>query len=271
MAKASSPIVVTPTFVGLMTSLSSTALGQTYHFAREGSKIYISKFDEEKGTIVFNMDFDEYLFSFQEQTITFHNIKEFLNALKIQDYGKSQVTVSRIEHKNVDTLLIKEGKSKIYHKLSAKDRYSESYGFDEVVDVDAMNADSDLPKRLQTNLTAEQIRDIYDKASKFKPDSISFSRNTDNVSINFFSNTAEKLSEYSYDIDKNDIVNFDDVVIDSNVIFSYSLFHVLRAINCDVSLGVYGEKGRYCLGFTGTYLKENISIKFNCSAPSRAC
>ena len=134
-----------------------------------------------------------------------------------------------------------------------------------------MNSDSDLTKRLQTNLTAEQIRDIYDKASKFKPDSVSFSRNTDNVSINFFSNTAEKLSEYSYDIDKNDIVNFDDVAIDSNVIFSYSLFHILRAINCDVFLGVYGEKGRYCLGFTGTYLKENISIKFNCSAPSRAC
>ena len=271
MAKtASTPIKVTPTFVGLMTSLSSTALGQTYHIAREGAKIYISKLDEEKGTIIFNMDFDEYLFSFEEKSITFHNIKDFLNALKIQDYGKNQVSISRMEYKDVDTLLIKEGKSKIYHRLSAKDRYSESYGFDEVVDVDAMNADPDLPKRLQTNLTSDQVKEIYEKASKFKPDSISFSKNTDNVSMNFFS-TTEKLSEYSFDIDKENISNFDEVEIDSHTVFSYNLFHILRAINCDISLGVYGLKGRYSLGFTGTYLKENISVKFNCSAPSRAC
>lgn len=270
MAKASTIIKVTPTFVGLMTSLSSTALGTTYHFAREGAKIYISKLDEENQTIIFNMDFDEYLFSFEEKSITFHNIKDFLNALKIQDYGKSQITITRGEYKDVDTLLIKEGKSKIYHRLSAKDRYSESYGFDEVVDVDAMNADPDLPKRLQTNLTSDQVKEIYEKASKFKPDSISFAKNTDNVSMNFFS-TTEKLSEYSFDIDKENIIDFDDVEIDSKTVFSYNLFHILRAINCDVSLGVYGLTGRYSLGFTGTYLKENISVKFNCSAPSRAC
>lgn len=270
MANPSTPIKVTPTFVGLMNALSSTALGQTFHFAREGASIYASKLDEENQTIIFNMDFDEYLFSFEEKSITFHNIKEFLNTLKIQDYGKSQVVITRQEFKEVDTLLIKEGKSKVYHRLSSKDRYSESYGFDEVIDVDAMNNDPDLPKRFQTNLTSDQVKEIYEKASKFKPDSISFTRNTDNISMNFFS-TTEKLSEYSFDIGKEDIPNFDDVNIDSKIVFSYNLFHILRAINCDVSLGVYGENGRNSLGFTGTYLKENISIKFNCSAPSRAC
>ena len=268
MAKSQTPIKVTPTFVGLMASLSSTALGQTYHLARSGEKIYISKFDEDNGTILFNMDFDEYTFSFEEDDITFHNIKDFINTLKIQDYGKTQIELTRQVYKGVDSILIKEGKSNIYHRLSSKDRYPDSYGFDEELSIDKMNADQGLPKRLLTSFKVEEIKDIYDKASKFKPDSIAFYKNTDNVVMNFFS-TTEKLSEYAYELDKDRIDNFDECNINPETVFSYNLFHILRAINSDVKLGVYGKPGKSTLGFTGDYLKENIAIKFNCSAPSR--
>lgn len=251
-----------------MSSLSSTALGQTYHFKRYGDKIIVQKFDEANFTMLVNIEMDDFAFSFDGEEITFHNIKDFINCLKIQDYPKVNVDLSRMVYKNTDTVLMKASSSKIYHKLSAKDRYADKYGFDDQVNVEEMDADPAFPKMLTTSLTRDQVKFIYDKASKFKADSISFSRNLDGVSINFF-HSAEKQSEYTYDLSIDSIENFENTTITPDTVFSYNFFHILRAVDCDVKLRVYGTNGKGLFAFAGTYLNENVSFNFAASTPSK--
>ncbi len=159
---------ISPIFFNLMASLTTTAMGQTWYFVRENGKIASRKCDEDKGIIIMNMELDDFAFSFEENEITFHNFKEFLGALKIQDFPKSQPALTRQVYRGTDSVLIKNGKSNIYHRLSGKDRYASRYGFDQYADISAMVADDDLPKMLCFDLSKDTIQAIYEKASKFK-------------------------------------------------------------------------------------------------------
>lgn len=259
---------ISPIFFNLMASLSTTSMGQTWYFVRENGKIASRKCDEAIGTIVMNMELDDYAFSFEENDITFHNFKEFLNALKIQDYPKSDVTLTRQVYRGTDAILIKQGKSNIYHRLSRKDRYARRFGFDDYADVSAMVADPDLPKMLSFDLSKETIQAIYEKASKFKSETISFSKNSDGVVLNFTSE-SDKICEYTYDLEPDEVLNFDTANITSNTKFPYAFFHILRSISSDVRIHVFGTDGRGILAFTGEYLNGNVNVKFNASCPSR--
>lgn len=259
---------ISPIFFNLMASLSTTAMGQTWYFVRENGKIVSRKCDESIGTIVLNMELDDYAFSFEEKDITFHNIKEFLNALKIQDYPKSEVGLSRQVYRGTDSILIKNGKSNIYHRLSGKDRYASRYGFDDYADISAMVSDEDLPKMLAFDLSKDTIQAIYEKASKFKAEILSFSKNSNGVVINFTSE-SDKICEYTYDLDPSEVLNFDTANITSETKFPYSFFHILRAASIDVRIYVFGAEGRGILAFTGEYLNGNVKVNFNASCPSR--
>ena len=261
-------ISISPIFFNMMASLSTTAMGQTWYFVREDGKIASRKCDEENGTICFNMELDDYAFSFEEEDITFHNLKDFLGALKIQEYPKTEVAMTRQAYRGTDTILLKQGKSNIYHRLSKKDRYAARYGFDEYADVEAMKSDPELPKMLRFNLTKEAVQVIYDKASKFKSETITFSKNSDGVVLTFTSET-ERSCEYTYDLAPEEIIDFDQTEINSETKFPYNFFHILRSISCDVELSVFGVEGSGLLAFTGTYVNGNVSVKFNASCPSR--
>ena len=92
---------ISPIFFNLMASLTTTAMGQTWYFVRENGKIASRKCDEDKGIILMNMELDDFAFSFEENEITFHNFKEFLGALKIQDLCEFiSITVKIIVLKN---------------------------------------------------------------------------------------------------------------------------------------------------------------------------
>ena len=259
---------ISPIFFNLMASLTTTAMGQTWYFVRENGKIASRKCDEEKGIILMNMELDDYAFSFEENEITFHNLKEFLGALKIQDFPKSDVALTRQPYRGTDSILLKNGKSNIHHLLSSKDRYATRYGFDQFADISAMVADADLPKMLCFDLTKETIQAIYEKASKFKSEILSFSKNSNGVVINFTSE-SDKICEYSYDLDPTEVINFDTACITSETKFPYSFFHVMRAANVDTRLYVFGTEGRGILAFKGEFLNGNVNVKFEASCPSR--
>lgn len=259
---------ISPIFFNLMASLTTTAMGQTWYFVRENGKIASRKCDEEKGIILMNMELDDYAFSFEENEITFHNLKEFLGALKIQDFPKSDVALTRQPYRGTDSILLKNGKSNIHHLLSGKDRYATRYGFDQFADISAMVADADLPKMLCFDLTKETIQSIYEKASKFKSEILSFSKNSNGVVINFTSE-SDKICEYSYDLDPTEVINFDTACITSETKFPYSFFHVMRAANVDARIYVFGTEGRGILAFKGEFLNGNINVKFEASCPSR--
>lgn len=261
-------VSISPIFFNMMASLSSTAMGETWYFVRENGKIASRKCDEKIGTIVVNMELDDFAFSFEEKEITFHSIKEFLSSLKIQDYPKNCPTITRQAYRGTDALLIKQGKSNIYHRLSGKDRYSARYGFDDFADIEAMAADPDLPRMLTFELSQEAIRSIYEKASKFKSETISFSKNSDGVVINFTSE-SEKICEYTYDLEPHEVIDFENTTITSDTKFPYEFFHILNAACINAKLYVFGTKGRGILAYTGEFTKENVSIKFNASCPSR--
>lgn len=261
-------VTISPIFFNMMASLASTAMGETWYFARENGKIASRKCDEKIGTMVVNMELDDYAFSFEEDSITFHSIKEFLSSLKIQDYPKSNVVITRQPYRGTDALLIKQGKSNVYHRLSAKDRYSSRYGFDDYADIEAMAADVDLPRMLCFELSQETIRAIYDKASKFKAETISFSKNSDGVVINFTSE-SDKICEYTYDLAPEEVIDFENTNITSDTRFPYEFFHILSAACINAKLYVFGTKGRGILAYTGQFTRENVSIKFNASCPSR--
>ena len=261
-------ISISPIFFNLMSSLATTVMGETWYFVRENGKIVSRKKDEESHIISMAMTLDDYALSFEENDITFHNVKEFLNALKIQDFPKSQPSLIRQVYRGTDAILIKNGKSNIYHRLSAKDRYSDRFGFDNYIDVDAMISDPELPRILSFELSAETIKSIYEKASKFKAEIISFSKNSDGVVINFTSD-SDKICEYTYDLDPTEIIDFETANITSNTKFPYGFFHILRATGASVKIYVFGEDGRASLTFTGEYVSENVSVKFNATCPSR--
>lgn len=259
---------ISPIFFNLMASLTTTPMGQTWYFVRENGKIASRKCDEDKGTIIMNMEFDDFAFSFEENEITFHNFKEFLGALKIQDYPKTDVSLTRQTYRGTDSVLLKQGKSNIYHRLSSKDRYATRYGFDDYADISAMVADDELPKMLCFDLSKDTIHAIYEKASKFKSEIISFSKNSDGVVINFTSE-SDKICEYTYDLAPDEVLNFDSACITSETKFPYSFFQILRATNIDARIYVFGVEGRGILAFTGEYLNGNVNVKFNASCPSR--
>lgn len=259
---------ISPIFFNLMASLTTTAMGQTWYFVRENGKIASRKCDEDKGIIIMNMELDDFAFSFEENEITFHNFKEFLGALKIQDFPKSQPALTRQVYRGTDSVLIKNGKSNIYHRLSGKDRYASRYGFDQYADISAMVADDDLPKMLCFDLSKDTIQAIYEKASKFKSEILSFSKNSDGVVINFTSE-SDKICEYTYDLAPDEVINFDTTNITSETKFPYSFFHILRAANVDARIYAFGTEGRGILAFTGEFLHENVNVKFSASCPSR--
>jgi hypothetical protein len=247
---------ISPIFYGLMGSLTSTAMGQTWHFVRENGKIASRKCDEDKGTIVMNMELDDYAMSFKEDDITFHNMKEFISSLGIQGFPKVAVSLTRQPYRGTDSILIKQGRSNIYHRLSSKDRYSDRYGFDDYADIEAMVADDELPKMLCFDLDKATIQAIYEKAS------------TDGVVINFTSE-SDKICEFTYDMAPTDIIDFENTKISPETRFPYNFFHIIRSIGTGVRLYVFGEDGRGVLGFTGTFVDGNVSVKFNASCPSR--
>jgi len=261
-------ITISPIFFNLMASLTTTSMGQTWHMAREEGKIRARKMDEDIGTILLNMEFDDFAFNFEEESITFHNIKDFLNSLKIQDYPKTEVSLTRQVFKGYDTVLLKAGKSNVYHRLSSKDRYAERYGFDDVIDIDAMDADPDFPKMISFSITKEAIQTIYEKASKFKSEFISFTKNTDGIVLNFTSN-SDKVSEYCVDFAPDEVDDFEAITITPDTLFPYSFFQLIRSIGSDIKLYVFGENGSGVLAFKGEYLNGNINVKFNASVPSR--
>lgn len=266
--KDNTPLSISPVFFNLMGAISSTSMGQTWFFARENGKIVSRKCDEDKGIILMNMDFDDFAFSFTENQITFHNIKEFLNSLKIQDYPKSVPQLSRQVYRGTDSILIKNGKSNIYHRLSSKDRYAARYGFDQYADLDLMIADDDLPKMLTVDLSRITVSEIYDKASKFKSEIISFSKNSDGVVINFTSE-SDKICEYTYDLAPDEVIEFESSNITSETKFPYAFFQLIKAVNCDVRIYVFGTEGRGILAFSGQFLNENVHVNFKASCPSR--
>lgn len=261
-------VSISPIFYNMMASLTTTAMGQTWYFVRENGKIASRKCDEKSGTITMNMELDDYAFSFEEKDITFHSIKEFLSALKIQEYPNPAVILTRQVYRGTDSILIKHGKSNIYHRLSAKNRYAARFGFDDYADIEAMVADEDLPKMLSFELNKDTIRAIYEKASKFKSETISFSKNSDGVTINFTSE-SDRICEYTYDLAPDEVAGFDKADITSDTKFPYEVFQILRAANIDASIHVFGTHGRGILAFTGTFTQENVSVKFNASCPSR--
>lgn len=259
---------ISPIFFNLMASLTTTAMGQTWYFVRENGKIASRKCDEDKGIVIMNMELDDFAFSFEENEITFHNFKEFLGALKIQDFPKGEPVLTRQVYRGTDSVLIKNGKSNIYHRLSAKDRYASRYGFNQYADISAMVADEDLPKMLCFDLSRDTIQAIYEKASKFKAEILSFSKNSNGVVINFTSE-SDKICEYTYDLAPEEVLNFDTANITSETKFPYSFFHILRATNVDARIYAFGVEGRGILAFTGEFLHENVNVKFNASCPSR--
>lgn len=261
-------ISISPIFFNIMGSLASTSMGQTWNMSRSNGKIYARKMDEEVGTILLNMEFDDFSLKFEEESITFHNIKDFLSSLKIQDYPNSDVTLTRQVFKGYDTILIKAGKSNIYHRLSSKDRYADRYGFDDVIDVDEMDADVDFPKMLSFSMSSEAIKTIYAKASKFKSEFISFTKNTDGIVVNFTSN-SDKVSEYCFDLSPDEVDDFENCTISPETLFPYSIFHLIRSINSDIKLFVFGERTGAVLAFKGEFLSGNVNVKFNASVPSR--
>jgi hypothetical protein len=263
-----SKVSISPIFFNMIAGLAATELGETWHFRRKDGKIIACKTDEGSQVIKFSMTFDDYSFGMEEDEITFHNIKEFLSSLKIQGYPKESPTLTRKLLKGTDAILIKQGKANVWHRLSAKRNYAARYGFDKFIDARKMEADAELPKMLIFDLTRDDVQSIYDKASKFKSELLSFTKNSDGIVINFTSET-DKVSEYSHDLLPEEVINFENTTITDVTRFPYKFFHILRAVNCDVRVLVFGSESRAGIAFYGSYVNGNVSVDVSATCPSK--
>lgn len=258
-------VTISKEFFKILASLNSKVLGRSLVFRKTDEGHVCCRFDENSKNVFFYLNFDEYSFNFPGDNITFNDISIFLDACKRQGYLKDPTfKISRVENKKGDDILqIHNKKSSISYRLYNPNAYPEEIGFLEDFDISYLD-----PISFTLKLTNKQIEEITEicQTRHFECDTFNFIQKPDSLIMCF--NGPNDL-DYKIKFDKDEVINFDNIDISSDVKFSFNCFSLMNQVGLDYEVSLLNKDDNNNILCSAELIDGDQKIKSYMVASSR--